>query len=185
MLDDVHALSDVEEKLLLLARIYNDPAAIPFSPVRLDELIWAAKEQLGKQRKHFKVALDFEKMPENDQFLYVSANEALLRIALLNLMDNGCKYSADHRVQVSARFQPGGVHIVEVRDQGPGIPPEDVQLIFEPFFRSERHRQIKGTGIGLSLVKSILNLHHITLSVESPAQGGTIFRMVFPPLATA
>ena len=124
-------------------------------------------------------------MPENEQLLNVNANEALLRTAILNLMDNGCKYSPDHRVRVSAVFRPDGSHTVEVADNGPGIPPEDIELIFEPFFRSERHRQIKGTGIGLSLVKSILNLHHIALSVESPKQGGTIFRMDFPPLTTA
>ena len=185
VLDDVRAMSDVEEKLLLLARIYNDPAAIPIAPVRLDELIWAAKEQLLKRKKNFKVALDFGKMPENEQLLNVNANEALLRTAILNLMDNGCKYSPDHRVQVIAVFRPDGSHTVEVTDNGPGIPPEDIELIFEPFFRSERHRQIKGTGIGLSLVKSILNLHQIALSVESPEQGGTIFRMDFPPLTTS
>ncbi len=185
VLDDVRAMSDVEEKLLMLARIYNEPTAVTFSPVRLDELIWSAKEQLLKRRKHFKMALDFGLMPDNEQLLNVRANEALLRTAILNLMDNGCKYSPDHRVQVTARFRPDGAHTVEVADNGPGIPPEDMALIFEPFFRSAIHRQIKGTGIGLSLVKSILNLHHIVLSVESREQGGTVFRMDFPPLTTS
>ena len=83
------------------------------------------------------------------------------------------------------RFQADRAHVVEVCDEGPGIPKEELPLIFEPFFRSPRHRNIKGTGIGLSLVRSILNLHQITLSVESQPQGGTVFKMVFPSLGAA
>lgn len=182
VLDDINALTEVEEELLQLARIYNEPAAIPLTLTRLDELIWQAKEQLQKRRLHFKIALDLGEMPEDEQLLLVRANEALLRTALLNLMDNGCKYSPDHRVHVRVRFRPDGAHEIEVGDNGPGIPAEEQSLIFEPFFRSPRHRKVKGTGIGLSLVQSILNLHQIALSVESPAQGGTIFRMIFPSL---
>lgn len=182
VLDDIHTLTEVEEELLQLARIHNDPAAIPFAPVRLDELIWQAKEQLQKRRPQFKAALDLGEMPSSDESLYINANEGLLRTALLNLMDNGCKYAPDHRVQLRVRFQPGGAHEIEVCDNGPGIPADELPLIFEPFFRSPRHIKVKGTGIGLSLVQSILNLHRIALSVESPASGGAIFRMVFPPL---
>ena len=182
VLDDVDAMTEVEEKLHQLARIHNDPAAIPLVSVRLDELIWQAKEQLQKRKPDFKVSLDFGEMPENEEVLNVSANEALLRTALLNLMDNACKYSPDHRAQVRIRFRDNGAHEADIADNGPGIPKEEQSLIFHPFFRSPRHRQIKGTGIGLSLVQSILNLHKIALSVESPPQGGTVFKMVFPSL---
>lgn len=182
VLDDVDAMTEVEDKLHQLARIHNDPSAIPFAAERLDELLWQAKEQLQKHRPNFKVSLDFGEMPENEELLYVRANEALLRTAMLNLMDNACKYSPDNRAQVRVRFHTGGRHIIEVADNGPGIPAEELPLIFEPFFRSPRHRQMKGTGIGLSLVQSILHLHQITLSVESPAKGGTVFQLVFSPL---
>ena len=182
VLDDVDAMAEVEEKLHQLARIYNDPSAIPFDSVRLDELIWQAKEQVQKRRTHFKIAVDLGEMPENEASLYIRANEALLRTALLNLMDNACKYSPDHLAQLRVRFKDGGAHTVEIADNGPGIPAEELPLLFEPFFRSPRHREVKGTGIGLSLVQSILNLHQIALSVESPAQGGTIFKLNFPTL---
>ncbi|HRI59129.1 MAG TPA: HAMP domain-containing sensor histidine kinase [Saprospiraceae bacterium] len=185
VLDDVNAMTEVEEKLHQLARIYNDPSAIPFDSVRLDELIWQAKEQVRKRHEHYKIAVDLGEMPENEQFLNVRANEALLRTALLNLMDNACKYSPDHRTQVRVHFKPTGAHEVAIADNGPGIPEAELPLIFEPFFRSPRHRQVKGTGIGLSLVQSILNLHQITLSVESKAQNGTIFKMIFPTLDAA
>lgn len=182
VLDDVEAMTEVEEKLHLLARIYNDPAAIPFDAVRLDELIWQAREQVVKRHAHYRVSLDMGEMPEDEQVLYVRANEALLRTALVNLIDNACKYAPDQRALVMVRFRAGGAHQVDVADKGPGIPAEELPLVFEPFFRSPRHRQVKGTGIGLSLVQNILVLHQIGLSVESPAGGGTVFQLKFPTL---
>lgn len=182
VLDDINAMADVEEKLHQLAHIHNDPGTIPLASVRLDELLWQAKEQLLKRRSHYKAVFDFGEMPENEELLYIDANEALLRTAVLNLLDNACKYSPDQRALLRVRFRPDGAHEIEVWDNGPGIPSDELPLIFEPFFRSPRHRQVKGTGIGLSLVQSILKLHQITLSVESPSRGGTVFKMVFPPL---
>ncbi|MBN8679999.1 MAG: HAMP domain-containing protein [Chitinophagales bacterium] len=181
VLDDVHAITEVEEELLQLARIYNDPNSIPLGAVRLDELLWQARQQLHKRHPGYKATVEFGDLPEDDRCLSVQANEALLLTALLNLMNNACKYSPDHQVKVIAQFRENGAHIVEVCDKGPGIPAEEQKLIFEPFFRSPRHLGVKGTGVGLSLVQSILTLHEIGLSVESPAEGGAIFHLAFPP----
>ncbi len=180
VLDDVRSLSEMEEELLQLASIYNDPKAIPFASVRLDELLWQAKQQLQKRHQEYRASIEFGEMPEDDEALFVRANESLLLTAILNLMNNACKYSPDHQVMVRADFHADGRHIVAVRDNGPGIPAEEQKLIFEPFFRSPRHLRVKGTGVGLSLVQSILTLHEIGLSVESPAGGGAVFRLVFP-----
>lgn len=183
VLDDVQSLGEVEEELLQLARINNDPASIPFARIRIDELLWQAKQQLQKRHPEYRASLEFGEMPEDDQALIVHANEALLLTAILNLMNNACKYSPDHQVTVRAGFRVQGGHILEVCDNGPGIPAEEQKLIFEPFFRSPRHLTVKGTGVGLSLVQSILMLHKINLSVESPAKGGAVFRLVFPEAA--
>lgn len=183
VLDDVRSLGEVEEKLLQLAHIHNDPKAIPFTLVRLDELLWQAKQQLQKRHPDYRASIELGEMPDDDAALFVRANEPLLATALLNLMNNACKYSPDHQVLVRADFRPDGRHVVEVCDQGPGIPLEEQRLIFEPFFRSSRHIGMKGTGIGLSLVQSILTLHGIGLSVESPPAGGAVFRLVFPGAA--
>lgn len=183
VLDDIHALGEMEEELVQLARIYNDPKAIPFGMVRLDELLWQAKQQLQKRHPDYRATMEFGEMPEDDQALFVRANESLLLTAILNLMNNACKYSPDHQVLVRAGFQSNGRHLVYVCDNGPGIPEEEQKLIFEPFFRSPRHIQVKGTGIGLSLVQSILSLHQIALSVESPPNGGAVFLLTFPVAA--
>ncbi|MFN0173193.1 MAG: ATP-binding protein [Saprospiraceae bacterium] len=183
VLSDVESLSEVEEELLQLALIHNDPGAIPFAALRLDELLWQAKQQLQKRHPEYRASIEFGEMPSDDQALFVRANESLLLTALLNLMNNACKYSPDHQVQVNANFKADGCHVVEICDNGPGIPPEEQRLIFEPFFRSPRHLRVKGTGVGLSLVQSILTLNKIGLSVESPPKGGAVFKLVFPGVA--
>lgn len=180
VLDDVQAVIEMEEELLQLAQIYNDPKAIPFAPVRLDELLWQARQQLQKRHPAYRASIELGELPPEDNALFVHANEPLLLTALLNLMNNACKYAPDQKVLVRATFNDQGQHTLEVCDNGPGIPPEEQKLIFEPFFRSPRHRAVKGTGVGLSLVQSILSLHQIKLSVESPVKGGTVFRLVFP-----
>ncbi len=182
VLEDVNTMAEVEENLLQLARLYNDPTSIPLAPVRLDELLWQTKEGLQKRHPDYKIVLTYGTMPDAEEDLWVQANEPLLRTALLNLMDNGCKYSPDHQVQVSAHFHPHGAHEVEVRNSGASIPPEELPLLFEPFFRSPRHLTLGGTGIGLSLVKNILALHNITLAVHSPLEGGAVFHLDFPNL---
>jgi signal transduction histidine kinase len=181
VLEDVTSISDVEEKLLQLARIYNDPNAITFDAIRIDELLWQVKDQLLKRRPEYRVSVEFLEMPASDEPLNIHANDALLRTAIINLMDNGCKYSPDHRVWVRVRFRQDGAHEIAVCDNGPGIPREEIALIFEPFFRSPRHLQIKGTGVGLSLVQSILRLHRVGLTVNCPPAGGSVFLLQFPP----
>jgi signal transduction histidine kinase len=95
-------------------------------------------------------------------------------------MDNGCKFSPDKKVKSSLSFSPEGGIVIEFADNGPGIPQEELPMIFNAFYRSPRTSTVKGSGIGLSLVQSILKLHHIELSVNSRSGQGTTFILNFP-----
>jgi signal transduction histidine kinase len=143
-------------------------------------LLWQTKVLVKKRNEQYKPHLEFENLPESEESLIVQANEALLRTALLNLCENGCKYSPNHQVAIRLLCCPTGRHVVEIADQGPGIPENELGLIFEPFYRSPRHRNIRGAGIGLSLVQSILKIHKIQLQVENNPGGGAVFRLTFP-----
>lgn len=180
VLEDTRELSDVGEKLLQLARVYSDDSDITFEQVRLDEIMLQTRTSLLRHRPDYQVAFDIIGMPEREEQLCVRGNEPLLRSALLNLMDNGCKFSPDKRVDVKIYFDPAGQHRVEITDCGPGIPQKDLQLIFQPFYRSSQNIHVRGSGIGLSLVDSILKLHHVALEVASTQGKGTTFRLSFP-----
>lgn len=177
---DAKELNDVADKLMQMARINADDATIQLIPLRLDEMIWQAKENLLKTHPEYRIQFDVLNLPDLEEHTYVTGNEQLLRTAFINLMDNGCKFSPDKRVRVSLSFSPDGGGIVEIADYGPGIPPEEMPMIFNAFYRSPRTASIKGSGIGLSLVESILKLHHVELKVRSETGEGTTFIMKFP-----
>jgi two-component system phosphate regulon sensor histidine kinase PhoR len=105
-----------------------------------------------------------------------------LTLAVSNLVDNAVKYGKEGgRITLSGRFEPSGCTI-EVNDDGPGIPPEDIPRIFERFYRVDkgRSRELGGTGLGLSIVKHIVESHEGTLHVESRLGVGTRFAIRIP-----
>jgi two-component system phosphate regulon sensor histidine kinase PhoR len=103
--------------------------------------------------------------------------------AIENLLDNALKYTPKgSRISLSTRQQGLGELIVAVRDDGPGIPAEDVPHIFERFYRVDkgRGREKGGTGLGLSIVKHIVQLHGGRVWVESRLGEGTVFFFSLP-----
>ncbi|HRI59521.1 MAG TPA: HAMP domain-containing sensor histidine kinase [Saprospiraceae bacterium] len=180
VLEDTRELNDVTEKLLQLARVHSDGASIAFEQVRLDEIMLQTRAALLRLHPDYHISFDIEGIPEYEEQLCVLGNEPLLRSAFQNLMDNGCKFSPDKKVAVKIWFNPDGRHRVEITDRGPGIPAKDMQLIFQPFYRSSQSIHVRGSGIGLSLVDSIMRLHRVALDVTSAHGKGTTFKLSFP-----
>jgi signal transduction histidine kinase len=104
-----------------------------------------------------------------------------LKIVLKNLLGNAVKFTPSGSITVAARRAPGGVEIC-VTDTGIGIPPEAQALIFEPFQQIEHPlvSRAGGTGLGLHIVKRLLNLLGGTVTVESAVGSGTTFRVWVP-----
>ena len=102
-----------------------------------------------------------------------------LQQVFLNLLDNAVKYSSGSEAVV--RLSPERNFIqTEVRDDGVGIAPEDLPHIFEPLYRSEDVRDTSGTGLGLTIVRTILAQHGTTIDVQSAPHQGTAFRFRLP-----
>jgi signal transduction histidine kinase len=132
-----------------------------------------------KNHPDYKVLFQTNDFPANPEKMQIMGSANLLRTSLINLMDNGCKFSPDHTVHVFLGFNKNNHLYVVVQDHGPGISDEERQLIFEPFYRSSKTNTIKGSGIGLSLVKSIVKIHHAELTVETQEHQGTSFIITF------
>ena len=119
----------------------------------------------------------------------VRADVGMLRQILWNLLSNAIKFSADgERVEVRASTSPTGSAVVfEVRDRGIGIPPEDHERIFRPFEQvdSSVARRYGGTGLGLALVRQMLELHRGTIELESEPDHGSVFRVRLPAAGVA
>jgi signal transduction histidine kinase len=176
--EDVKELTGTADKLLQLAKIHSGNTQIDCSNVRLDELIYQSRDAVLRAHPAYFIDIEFKALPENDEDLCVFVNEPLLRTALINLLDNSCKFSDDNKAIVVLDYD--AKNQIEIKDKGQGISTEDMPYIFEPFFRGVQNGHKKGSGIGLSLVKSILQLHNITISVKSTAEEGTTFSLSFP-----
>jgi signal transduction histidine kinase len=179
LLDDIANLTQVHEKLLQLAKLHSDDRKLHFESIRLDELLWQVREQVLKTHPEAKILIRFDALPEDESQLEVQGNEALLGTALLNLIENGCKYSNDQRVEVTLNLTNLGALFLKIRNQGEVIPKEEISLLFEPFYRSPRHINKKGSGIGLTLTKSILQQHDISMDLSSNLEEGTVFLLKF------
>lgn len=117
-----------------------------------------------------------------DQSVKVWADPELLGQAIANLVSNACKYTpADGKVQVRLIRQERRA-VIQVADNGPGIPAKDLPHIFEQFYRvdAERQRQTGGFGLGLAIAQQIVQAHGGHLRVSSPEAEGATFQLELP-----
>ena len=151
--------------------------------VRLDEVLVEAVEACGPLARERNaavvrdVALD---LPP------VVGDRDAMRTVFENLVSNAIKYGGEPaRVTVRAALEDDGV-AVDVRDNGTGIPKREIPRIFEPFYRgSGASERAAGTGVGLALVRRIVEEHGGRISVESDAGSGATFRVVLPAAGAA
>lgn len=182
ILGEIHMMNTLSNGLLELARASADANSISFSRVRIDEILWQARKELLKKNPDCQIVIDFEEQPNEEDDLIVYGNEALLKRALMNLMENGCKYSASKPVHIWLSFKLENI-IIRFKDEGEGISSEDLPHIFEPFFRSHRTRHIAGHGIGLPLALKVIQMHKGSLQIESDENQGTIATVTLPVVA--
>lgn len=173
-LNDAKKLARLSNSLLDLAKASYDPSEISFKPIRIDEILLDARQQVQQADPDYKVDIHFENDFENDNLISVNGNEYLLKVAFVNLFENGCKFSPDHQSKVSVSFNNHMITLV-FSDNGIGISDEDQKNIFQPFFRGDNQKYVDGNGIGLSLTQKIIVLHKGTISVISKPNQGTSF----------
>ena len=167
--DETSRLANLIADVLDTSRIEAGTFSFTFSDVDLAELLRdvVAAAELAQDEVELTTEV-------SGSLPHVRGDRERLRQVIQNLVDNAVKYSSSGgRVRVSATADDGGVFI-DVADQGPGIPLEDQQLIFEKFGRSRGGAAKPGTGLGLFIARSIAEAHGGKLGVRSaPGQGAT------------
>jgi signal transduction histidine kinase len=176
---ELRKLSKLSNGLLELARISFDTSTFELRSIRLDEILIETCRDVQNSNSDFKTSINFVDMPENEAFLNVWGNEQLLKIAIRNLVENACKFSNSKVVQIlfSAKEK---IVTLQICDQGIGIPKEDIDNIFQPFYRGTNTQFIAGYGLGLALTMKIVRLHNGQLTVESEECKGSVFTLALP-----
>jgi signal transduction histidine kinase len=172
-------LSHLVENVLDVARLQKGAKRMVLAPVDPEELV---REVIQSYRawiasKGFEVVLEMND-PVGEQYW---DRESVSR-AIVNLIDNAIKYSGERkRLRVALRSLPSGIGI-EVSDEGIGIPQDDVQKIFDPYYRAQftDTETRRGAGLGLTLVQQIVQAHGGRVEVESRPGEGSTFRLIFP-----
>jgi two-component system phosphate regulon sensor histidine kinase PhoR len=172
-------LSQLVDNILDFARLEAGRRTFHFETIDLLGVVRDALETFGPRLDHqgFKLVLD---LPDN--LPPVRGDAIALSHCLLNLLDNAVKYSKTLReLRVAAESRDGEV-LVSVTDRGIGIAPEDQRRVFEKFVRLETGlvHDVKGAGLGLSLVDQIVRAHDGRVEVHSKLGEGSTFTIVLP-----
>ena len=178
MQDESERLTRLVQQIIDLSRLQNDTASDDLAVVKVAELIAEAAEhsQTEAERKGIGIAISM------DKDLYVRGDRAQLHAAVSNLVENAVRYSPEgSKVTVSAIEDDEVVRIV-IADRGVGISTEELDRIFERFYRVDpaRARNTGGTGLGLSIVKHVAASHGGSVEVWSEPGSGSTFTLVLP-----
>lgn len=181
LLSDADRLIGLTNSLLQLARTLETIDQLPRHPIRTDDSLFAARDELTAARPQYQIDIDYGNIPESETETLVAGNDDLLKQVFINLLDNACKYSPDHTARVRISTDNTHCHIA-VSDRGIGLTPEEITRIFEPFYRATTALDYPGFGIGLSITARLIQLHHGTLSVKSEPGQGSTFTVSLPHL---
>lgn len=178
--EEVKEMVALVNDLLVLARANADSDKVELTAGRIDEILWSARKYIIGKKPDYKIRIGFAEGLENESFLELpKINKDLLKIALANLMENACKYSDDHacEVLIDATHQHS---VIRIADKGRGIPDAEIKHIFEPFYRASHTRKVDGHGLGLPLVKRVVEIHQGEIELVSEENVGTTVTLRFP-----
>jgi len=178
--EDVRQMQQLTKSLLEIAKT-GSQGSIELNEVRIDEVILKVTADVQKISDSYNVNLNFGDFPEDEKVFMVFGSNDLLYSAIKNVIENGCKYSPDHVSIVNLSF-PNGKVLIEVMNKGDIIAEEEIENIFQPFYRSTNVGQAKGFGLGLALAKRIISLHKGQIEVQSDLINGTIFTITLPSM---
>jgi PAS domain S-box-containing protein len=166
--------------ILDLSKIEANKYVINDVPIKIEKLVSESVAQnlvaLNSKKQKVRVRIG------NDMPFLKADRRAVLQI-LNNLISNSIKFASDdYGITVQAEIDDTGHYLVAVSDKGPGISPEDLKTIAEPFMQSSAYhsRPAKGTGLGLCIVDRLMKLHNGTMRIESQLNVGTTVILKFP-----
>lgn len=174
---DVTRLRDLVENLLLAAQLDTHKFELAYSTFNISEALalWLDKFALPRNLKN---RVQLAVSPN----VNITADAIALEMVVINLLSNAIKYSPETDAVTLTLIDEGNQIKITVADEGKGIAANDKQHLFTKFYRAEDEniRKTKGTGLGLFIVKNLMDLHHATILVSNNSPSGTVFELLIP-----
>ena len=179
LVEQSERLSLLIDNILDFSKIEEGKKEFDFEMVEIGSLIQEIVTAIQDQVRHkdFNIQLEIE-----ESLPFIKADRAAISQAITNLIDNAIKYSGDSRNIFVRTFAEHPCLMIEIKDFGIGIRKEEINKVFERFYRGgdELTRTIKGSGLGLTLVKKIVEVHNGNIDVESKPGKGSTFSIRLP-----
>lgn len=181
IISEVDRMTSMVNNILQLNKISNINVPLKKSDFIFAEVVSHSLMSICKIAENKNIKVSFEDFSHREHFY---ADREKIKAMTLNIMENAVKYTQEGGlVNISLRKEES-YYILEIEDNGKGIPQEDIGYIFDRFYRVDktRHRETGGSGIGLSIVKTVVDLHKGRIEVESEEGVGTKFTVSLPKL---
>ncbi len=175
---EAQRMNDMIGQLLSLTRLENGVGELPRIDFDLCTLLATLVQDAGFEARSRNIKVTFN----GPETAVVSGYEELLARALENIIRNGIRYTEDGS-QVSVELScKEGVTLIRIADQGPGVPDEALEKLFEPFYRvaDARDRQSGGTGIGMAIAEQAVRLHAGSIRASNLPEGGLLVQISLP-----
>ncbi len=173
--EETDRLNKLVNNLLKLSGINSKQATLSMTLISVREVLNSSLEKLNYLNTDCKI--HFENNHTEEFLIYGNAH--LLETSFINLIENGCKFSYNKPVYIAIKATKEKI-IVSIKDEGIGIPDEDIPKLIQPFHRAHNARKIAGVGIGIPLTSKIIELHKGTMKFKSTINEGTEVTVTLP-----
>jgi signal transduction histidine kinase len=174
--NESNRLTKLVDELLLLSRLEAEQRDFKMATLNFTKLIEDSIEKMEFKAGRNNISIRKELEPE----IYVKGDKDKLTQAIVNILGNAIKYSHESSEVIAILEKESSMAKITVLDNGPGINPEDLDKVFERFYRSLNAKSVVGTGLGLPITREIIVAHHGSIKLENRTEGGTAVCISLP-----
>lgn len=172
-------LNKITSELLTMSQISFNGQQQEWEEIGVYELVEESAFSVKNLIKGTQLNLDIDEEILSNEKITINGIRTLLKLALGNIIANGAKYSSQKTVDIQVK-KLGTTISITITDKGIGIPANEIQRVFEPFFRGSNTRSFEGYGVGLPLAKNIIRIHNGNIEVNSVESKGTSVIITLP-----
>lgn len=174
--NESNRLTKLVDELLLLSRLEAEQQDFFMMSLNFTKLVEESIEKMEFKANRSNISIH----KELERDIYIKGDWDKLTQAIVNIIGNAIKYSPESSKVAAILEKESNIAKLTVLDNGHGINPEDMDKVFERFYRALNAKSVVGTGLGLSITREIIEAHHGTIGLENRTEGGTAVHISLP-----